>query len=85
MKPEILSESDSSRLRTRHRLARLNIRMDLHASLDTFVETPDYNIQEAIVLSNEREIRQSGKITYLPIYFAMFLRPSTPPDRVMIE
>ena len=57
---------------------------DLHASLDIFVETPDYNIQEAIVLSNEREIRQSGKITYLPIYFAMFLRPSTPPDNVMI-
>ena len=58
---------------------------DLHASLDTFVETPDYNIQEAIVLSNEREIRQSGKITYLPIYFAMFLRPSTPPDSVIID
>ena len=51
---------------------------DLHASLDTFMETPDYNIQEAIVLSNEREVRRQGKITYLPIYFAMFLRPSKP-------
>lgn len=57
---------------------------DLHASLDTFVETPDYNIRKAIVLSNEREIKQHGKIVYLPIYFAMFLRPSTPPDEVMI-
>ena len=51
---------------------------DLHASLDTFMETPDYNIQEAIVLSNEREVRRQGKITYLPIYFAMFLSPSKP-------
>lgn len=58
---------------------------DLHASLDTFVETPDYNIQEAIVLSNEREIRQQGKIAYLPIYFAMFLQPSTPPVQVILS
>ena len=57
---------------------------DLHTSLDTFVETPDYNIQEAIVLSNEREIRQQGKIAYLPTYFAMFLQPSTPPDQVIL-
>ena len=58
---------------------------DLHASLDTFVETPDYNIQEAIVLSNEREIKQQGKIAHLPIYFAMFLQPSTPPDQVILS
>ena len=57
---------------------------DLHASPDAFVEAPEYNIQEALVLSNEREVRQQGKVTYLPIYYAMFLRPSTPPDQVLI-
>jgi predicted AAA+ superfamily ATPase len=57
---------------------------NLHASLDSFVETPDYNIQEAIVLSNEREVLSKGKITYLPVYYVMFLRPSTPPDQLLI-
>ena len=57
---------------------------DLHASMDAFVEAPEYNIQEALVLSNEREVRQQGKVTHLPIYYAMFLRPSTPPDQVLI-
>lgn len=57
---------------------------DLHASLDSFVKTPDYNIQKALVLSNEREIQQKGRITYLPVYFVMFLRPSTPPTEVIL-
>lgn len=42
--------------------------------LGSFVETPEYNIHEALVLSNEREIRQKGKNTYMPIYYVMFLR-----------
>ena len=51
---------------------------DAHASLDSFVETPEYNIKKAYVLSNERDIRQNGKVTYLPVYFVMFFAPSMP-------
>ena len=58
---------------------------DQHASLDHFVETPDYNIKKGYVLCNEREILQEGAITYLPIYFVMFLVPSTPPDKVIVD
>ena len=57
---------------------------DLHASLDAFISTPDYNIKSAIVLSNEREILQKGGVTYLPVYYIMFLRPSTPPSELLI-
>ena len=43
-----------------------------HSALSTFIENKDYNVQKAYVLSNEREIRISGKIIYIPIYFVMF-------------
>ena len=54
-----------------------------HISLDKFLATPDYHIQNALVLDNKREIRQDGKTTYMPVYFIMFLRPSSP-DAVII-
>ena len=57
---------------------------DLHVSLDHFVNDPDYNVQHAFVLSNERMILQEGKVTYLPVYFAMFLTPSSPPERIFL-
>ena len=46
----------------------------VHSALNTFVANPDYKTKNAIVLSNERKIITNGKnITYMPIYFAMFL------------
>lgn len=44
----------------------------IHSALNTFVNNTDYHIQNAFVLSNQREITHKGKITYLPIYFIMF-------------
>ena len=44
----------------------------VHSALNNFLETPDYNIRHAIVLSNAREVSKSGGITYLPIYYCMF-------------
>jgi len=44
-----------------------------HSALNNFVKNPDYNTKQAIVLSNEREIKRNGKIIYMPIYYAMFL------------
>ena len=55
-----------------------------HASLDVFVATPDYNIKQAFVLSNEREIVQNEKVAYLPIYYVMFFVPATPPAEVIL-
>ena len=44
-----------------------------HSALSNFLETPDYNITRAIVFSNEREIYKKKGVTYLPIYYCMFL------------
>ncbi|MGM9847671.1 MAG: ATP-binding protein [Muribaculaceae bacterium] len=44
-----------------------------HSALTTFLETPDYCINRAIVFSNERNIFTKKGVTYLPIYFCMFL------------
>ena len=45
----------------------------VHSALNNFVQNEDYNINKAYVLSNNREITTNGKITYLPIYFVIFL------------
>lgn len=45
----------------------------VHSSLSNFTKNDDYKIKNAIVFSNERTIKQVGKIVYLPIYFVMFL------------
>ena len=44
-----------------------------HSALDRFVSNDDYHVKKAYVLSNNREVRHDGKITYLPIYYAMFI------------
>ncbi|MBR5728332.1 MAG: ATP-binding protein [Muribaculaceae bacterium] len=45
----------------------------VHSALDNFLRNPDYHIKEAIVLSNNREVTIQNGITYLPIYYVMFL------------
>lgn len=44
----------------------------VHSALNNFVNSEDYHIQKGYVVSNERTIRQKGKIIYLPIYYTMF-------------
>ena len=44
----------------------------VHSALNAFIKNPDYHIQKAFVLSNERVIKTDGAITYLPIYDVMF-------------
>ena len=44
----------------------------IHSALSTFVKNEDYHVKKAYVLSNAREIKTNGKITYLPIYDVMF-------------
>lgn len=45
----------------------------IHSALDSFIKNPDYNIKNGIVLSNEQNIYTKNGITYLPVYFVMFL------------
>ena len=45
-----------------------------HSALTNFLETPDYGINRAIVFSNEREIFTKKGVTYLPVYYSMFLQ-----------
>lgn len=45
-----------------------------HSALTNFLETPDYGINQAVVFSNEREIFTKKGVTYLPIYYCMFLQ-----------
>ena len=45
---------------------------------DKFVGNEAYHIKNVIISSCERNVLGEGKIMYMPIYFAMFLQPSTP-------
>ena len=45
----------------------------VHSALDRFLSTPDYTVSRAIVLSNYREVRTVDGITYMPIYYSMFI------------
>jgi len=44
-----------------------------HSALNHFIATKEYNINKTYVLSNERKIIHEGNITYIPIYYVMFL------------
>ena len=55
-----------------------------HSALSKFLQTPDYAIDRAIVFSNERQVKEKNGITYLPIYFCMFLQNERPDDPVVL-
>ncbi len=44
-----------------------------HSALTRFLCTPDYGIDRAIVFSNERKVFKKDGVTYLPIYYCMFI------------
>lgn len=44
-----------------------------HSALTRFVSTEDYHINHGYVLSNNREVECDGKITYMPVYYVMFM------------
>ena len=45
----------------------------VHSALTHFLSTPEYHVKEAIVLSNHPNVYQENGVTYMPIYFMMFL------------
>lgn len=48
-----------------------------HSALDHFVSMDSYHIRHAVVFSNEQRVLVEGCISYLPIYYVMFLQPGT--------
>jgi hypothetical protein len=48
---------------------------NIHSALNNFMQTPDYYVHQANVLSNEREVRSQNGVVYLPIYYVMFIKP----------
>lgn len=46
----------------------------VHSALDAFLGNADYHITEGIVLSNEGRVYHEAGVTYMPIYYVMFLR-----------
>ena len=45
----------------------------VHSALNNMTTNDGYNVERAYVLSNERVVKTIGKITYIPIYYVMFL------------
>jgi len=55
-----------------------------HSALTKFLQTPDYGIKHAIVFSNERKVFKKKGVTYMPIYFCMFLQNNTQEENVIL-
>lgn len=49
-----------------------------HRALDKFIENEDYHIKNAILFSNDSKVQRIEKLIYMPIYYVMFLQPSSP-------
>ncbi len=45
----------------------------IHSALNKLLSNHSYHIDHAFVVSNERNVFSKGKITYLPIYYVMFI------------
>lgn len=56
----------------------------VHSALDKFLQTKEYNINEAFVLSNAREVETVDGITYLPIYYISCFSHDTE-EEVLLE
>ena len=46
----------------------------IHSAIDKFLDNKEYPVTRGVVLSNDREIKEVGKITYYPIYFIIFFK-----------
>lgn len=55
-----------------------------HSALTKFLDTPDYGIDRAIVFSNEREVSKKKGVTYLPIYYCMFLQDRNNEESIIL-
>ncbi len=57
----------------------------IHSALDKFLTNKEYNITKAYVLSNEQKVYTKNGITYIPIYYVMFLQNSPDTTDLFLE
>lgn len=50
----------------------------VHSALYKLLSIKEYNIQNAYVFSNERRVYTENRITYMPVYYIMFLHHTSP-------
>lgn len=43
-----------------------------HVAISRFVANEEYDIKAGYVLSNSADVKQNGKIWYVPVYFSLF-------------
>ena len=55
----------------------------IHHALNSFAANEEYKIKKGIVLSNDREVFSKGIITYMPIYYVMFLEYKVPEEVII--
>lgn len=55
----------------------------IHSSLNHFINTPDYHIHQAYVLSNEQNVFTESVITYIPVYYVMFFEINQEEDLIL--
>ena len=55
-----------------------------HSALSKFVATPEYGIGRAIVFSNERSVYKKKGVTYMPVYYCMFLQNDNGGDSAIL-
>lgn len=49
----------------------------VHSALDKFLQIKEYNIQQAFVLSNAKNVEVKDGVTYLPIYYIACIMPES--------
>ncbi len=54
-----------------------------HSALSKFLDEKEYNIHQAIVFSNEPDVRQEKGIWYMPVYYVMFLQNFTTEEIIL--
>lgn len=47
----------------------------VHSALDKFLQIKEYNIHQAFVLSNAKNVEIKNGVTYLPIYYIACIKP----------
>ena len=56
----------------------------VHSALDKFLHIEEYNIRQAFVLSNARQVEVKDGITYLPIYYIMCIEPKEADEDILL-
>ena len=51
-----------------------------HAALDNLMSDAEFDIPSALVLNKSGEVVTTGRTTYMPIYFLMFLGHKSMPE-----